>query len=175
MTKYSLSSRIIHWVMAVIIIPTLMIGIYMTNFLDKESPSRMDIYNLHKSFGVVVLILIIIRILNRSIFKAPALPDTLKKSEKFLSKMVNISFYFLMIAIPLSGYLMSNSAGYPVKLFSLQMPALIEGNQNLLSIFHEAHEIFGYALLLILSLHIIAVFKHRFFDKPENDVLKRMV
>ncbi len=173
--KYPLSSRILHWLMALIILFMLGLGIYMTDFLGKEAPNRMEIYNLHKSLGVMILILIFIRLLNRLAFKAPALPDTMPKVEKTLAHLAHIALYILMIFVPLSGYLMSNSFGYPVNFFSIEMPFLVEKNFDHGKIFSEAHEILAFTLLGLVAIHVLAVIKHRFFDKAENDVLKRMI
>lgn len=173
--KYALTSRILHWFMAIVILFLLGLGIYMTDFLSKEAANRMEIYNLHKSLGVMVLILIFIRIVNRLIYKAPALPESLPKFEKILANLGHFGLYILMILVPLSGYLMSNSFGYPVHFFGIEMPFLIEKNFDHGKLFSEAHELSAFTLLGLIALHILGALKHRFFDKPENDVLKRMV
>lgn len=173
--KYALSSRILHWTMAAVIIFLLGLGIYMAEFLNKESPNRMEIYNLHKSLGVLVLLLVAVRIINRFIKKAPALPKNMVKIEKIASHIVHAALYILMILVPLSGYLMSNSFGYPVHFFTFEMPFLIGTNFEIGKIFAETHEISAYTLLALIALHFLGALKHRFFDKPENDVLKRMV
>ncbi len=173
--KYAKSSRILHWSIAVIIIGLLGIGIYMADFLDKEAPNRMQIYNLHKSFGVLVLMLVAIRIVNRFCNKPPHLPYTMPKYERILAHFAHALLYILMIIVPLSGYLMSNSFGYPAMFFGYEMPFLIEKNFDLGKIFAEIHEITAYALLGIVTLHILGALKHRFFDIKENDVLKRMI
>lgn len=176
MKKYQISSRILHWIMAAIIIFLLALGIYMADFLPKDAPNRMEFYNLHKSFGVLALILIIVRIINRAVFTPPSLPETINKLEQKLAYLAHILLYLLMVLVPLSGYLMSNSFGYPVNLFGFKMPFLIEKNADLGKIFHETHEIAPYILIIVLLLHIAGVIKHRYFDKnKENDVLKRMV
>ena len=173
--KYAISSRIIHWLMAAIIIFLLGLGIYMADFLSKDATNRMEIYSLHKSLGVMALALIFVRIINRFINKPPALPDSLPKIEKITAHLVHIALYLLMIIIPLSGYLMSNAAGYPVGFFGIEMPFLLERNFNLAPIFHKTHKFAAYFMIATLSLHILGALKHRFFDKKENDVLKRMV
>lgn len=173
--KYPLTSRILHWLMAAIILFLLGLGIYMTDFMSKEAPNRMEIYNLHKSLGALVLVLIAIRILNRLTFKAPAFPDSLPKIEKIAAHLAHFALYFLMIAMPLSGFLMSNSFGYPVNFFGIELPMLMEKNLELAPLIHESHTIFGYSLIAVIALHVLGVIKHRFFDIPENDVLKRMI
>ena len=173
--RYHLYSRILHWLMAIVIIFLLGLGIYMTKFISSDSESRMAIYNLHKSFGVLALILIAIRLVNRFINKAPALPATIIKIEAIAAHLAHFLLYLLMIIIPLSGYLMSNSFGYPVNFFGFQMPFLVMQNPELGKIFAEIHEITAYLLIAMVILHVCAVIKHRFFDKAENDVLKRMI
>lgn len=173
--KYPLSSRILHWLMAAIILCLLGLGIYMKEFLPKDAVNRLQIYDLHKSFGVIVLILITIRILNRLIKNAPALPESMPKWEQLLAHLGHLGLYALMVVVPLSGYLMSNSFGFPVKLFGIELPFLIEKNFDHGKIFSEAHEISAYSLLALITLHILAALKHRFFDRAENDVLKRML
>ncbi len=174
-TKYPLSSRIIHWLMAALILFMLALGIYMTQFLPKDSPQHLEIYELHKSFGVIALVLIFIRILNRLLKKAPALPASMPKAEQILAHLGHFGLYVLMILVPLSGFLMSNSFGFPVKFFSVELPQLIGTNFELGKIFAAAHELCAYGLLALIIAHVLAVIKHRFFDRPENDVLKRML
>lgn len=175
MQKYHISSRILHWSMAVIIIFLLGLGIYMANFLPKDAANRMDIYMLHKSFGVLALGLIVIRLVNRFINKAPALPEAMNKFEKLAAHIVHAGLYLLMIILPLSGYLMSNAFGYPVGFFGIELPFLMEKNEQVGMIFHEIHEIAPYVLIGVLVLHVAGAIKHRYFDKPENDVLRRMI
>ena len=173
--KYPLPSRILHWLMAAIILTLLSLGIYMSEFLPKDATNRMAVYNLHKSLGVMALVLIFFRIINRLIHKAPALPQSISKLEITLAHLCHFTLYFLMIIIPLSGYLMSNSAGYPAVFFGYELPFLIEKKLELRKFFAETHELSAYSLLGLIAIHISAVIKHRFFDKPENDVLKRMI
>lgn len=173
--KYALSSRIIHWLMAAVILFLLALGIYMTEFLPKDSPNHLQVYELHKSFGVLALALIFVRVTNRLIKKAPPLPNTMPKYEQILAHLGHIGLYVLMLVVPLSGFLMSNSFGFPVKFFGIELPMLIATNFDNGKIFSEVHELAAYALLGLVIAHVAAVIKHRFFDKPENDVLKRMI
>jgi cytochrome b561 len=172
--KYALTSRILHWVMAFLIIFLLGLGIYMSDFLSNESPNRLEIYNLHKSLGVLVLILVFLRIINRLLTRTPALPFAISALEKKLAKFGHFALYFLMITTPLSGYLMSSFAGYPVKLFAIELPNFFEANFKIAGFFSEAHELSAFSLLGLIVIHILAVIRHRFFDKPGNDVLNRM-
>ncbi len=158
--------------MAIIIIFLLGLGIYMTDFLSKESPNRMMVYNLHKSLGVLVLALIIIRIINRFTHKAPALPSAMNQFEKFAAHSLHAFLYVLMIIVPLSGYLMSNFFGYPAMFFGFEMPFLVTTNFDSGKIFAEIHEISAFTLIGAVGLHILAAVKHFICDKK---MIKRML
>ncbi len=172
--EYPISMKIIHWTMALIILSVLAVGFYMTNFMDRSAENRMSIYNLHKSFGVLILFLVAVRIFFRLTKPIPPLPDTIDNVTQCLSNLAHIALYVLMIAMPISGYLMSTYFGYPVHFFGIQLPMLVGTNPDFGKFFAEAHEFLAFALLGVIALHIAGVIKHRFFDIPENDVLKRM-
>jgi cytochrome b561 len=173
--KYHISMRITHWAMALIIISLLAAGLYMTNFLDKESANRALIYSLHKSFGVLAMFLIVVRIFIRLSKPVPALPNSMPKIIQKLAQTAHFLLYFLMIFMPLSGYLMSNFFGYQVHLFGISMPMIVDKNIAVGNFFATTHEFLGYGFVVILFLHVGGVIKHRFFDKLENNVLRRML
>jgi len=173
--KYPLSSRIIHWIMALLIFFMLGLGLYMTKVLPKDAPNHLQIYELHKSFGVLVLILVLVRIINRLVKGAPPLQETIAKIERILAHLGHFGLYVLMVVVPLSGFLMSNSFGFQVKFFGIELPFLTGQNFDRGKIFALAHQLLAYTLLALVIVHILAALKHRFFDKPENDVLKRML
>jgi cytochrome b561 len=172
--KYALSVRIVHWAMATIIIGLLGLGFYMEYFLAGDSPFRGQIYYLHKSFGALVLFFIAYRIFLKLTNKAPELPKTINKLSQRLAFFTHMALYLLMIMMPLSGYLMSNSFGHPVHLFFIELPNLVSKNIELGKLFGDIHEILGYSFAFIITLHIAGALKHRFFDLPDNDVLKRI-
>lgn len=172
--KYSFFSRVLHWSMALIITFMIFLGLFMGE-ISKESEYRMTVYNFHKSIGVLVIFLIIIRLINRFINKPPTLQDSISKIERILANIAHKLMYLLMFLIPISGYLMSNSYGFPVSFFSFEMPVIVNTNIENAKLFSEAHEFLSFFLLFIIIFHVVAVIKHRFFDKKENDVLKRMI
>ena len=161
--------------MALLIFSLLAVGIYMTQFMATDSPNHLQTYELHKSFGVIALILIFIRIINRFIKKPPILPESISRIERILSHLGHFGLYVLMLIVPFSGFLMSNSFGFPVKFFSIELPVMVGTNFELGKLFALLHELSAYGLLALIAVHILAVIKHRFFDKAENDVLKRML
>lgn len=170
--RYSLLHRLLHWLIAIGIIGLIAVGLYMTG-LEKDDPNRFEIYSLHKSIGVTVLGLVILRLISRAITYIPPLPAALNVLEKCLAKAVHFALYVGMLAMPISGIIMSNSAGYAVKWFSIELPRFVEKNDIYGKIAHEIHEVGGYVLIALISLHVLGALKHRFFDR-KNDVLHRM-
>jgi cytochrome b561 len=141
-------------------------GIY-TWELTKASSPRTFYFNLHKSIGITLLGLIIIRILWRITHKPPTALASYKAWERKLSTSAHHLLYLLMLIIPISGLIMSISGKYGVKWFGLDFIAGFE-NKALREIFHETHEIAGVILLAIVALHIAGALKHKFIDKDET-------
>jgi len=179
-TEYGSLSKTLHWLMAAIILTLIFVGLYMAE-LPRETAAEKEyafqIFDLHKSFGVLALGLIILRLVWIRISPAPALPAAFEPKEQKVVKILQSLLYLLMILVPLSGYLMSNSAGYPINFFGLfEMPALVGKSEGLHEFTEEAHEIGGWAILVLVVLHMAGAIKHRLKDKGgETDILKRML
>ena len=174
--SYGLVAKALHWLMALLILTLIAVGIYMADLPDGD-PSRPGIYNLHKSFGVVALLLIAVRLAWLRISPAPALPAVFSGKERALVKALQGLLYLFMLLVPISGYVMSTAAGHPVNPFGLgELPALLGESKALGGFAHEAHEIMGYTILLVIALHVAGALKHRLKDKGgESDILKRML
>lgn len=172
---YGPFAKFLHWGMALMILMLIVVGTYMAG-LDKDDPSKMQIMGLHKSFGVIFMQFAILRVIWSRINNSPKLPSVLAGWEQLLSKTVTASLYLLMLAIPLSGYAMTNLFGYPVSLFGLvDLPLLFDKNPQMGLLAKQAHFLLVYALIAALVAHIAGALKHRFLDAPEADVLPRML
>jgi cytochrome b561 len=179
-TEYGVVSRGLHWLMALIIITLLAVGIYMADLprdTQEQKEYAFQFFAMHKSFGVLALLLVVVRLLWLRLSPAPALPAAFDARERKIVKALQGLLYVLMILVPLSGYLMSNAGGYPINFFGLgELPALIGKSKELGGIAHEAHELMGFAILLLMVVHAAGAVKHRLKDKGgETDILKRML
>jgi cytochrome b561 len=192
-TRYTKTAKILHWLIALGIFGMFALGWYMSE-LPKEGPKQMayDLFdwgiytwtlseeasprtfyfNLHKSIGITLLALIIVRIFWRITHKAPAMLASYKAWEKKLASGVHRLLYVLMLALPLSGLVMAVASKYGVKWFGLEFIGGLD-NTPLREVFKEAHEIIGVVILLIIILHILGALKHKFIDKDET--LDRML
>ena len=186
--RYTKIAIILHWLIAFGILGMFAFGWYMTGLpreapeqmsydvfdwgiytweLTKESSPRAFYFNLHKSIGITLLGLIVIRILWRITHNPPALLTSYKAWERKLSTSAHHLLYLLMVLVPLSGLIMSVAGKYGVKWFGLDFIAGIE-NKPIREIFHETHEIAGLIFLAIIVLHILGALKHKFIDKDET-------
>lgn len=173
--KYPVSMRVLHWLISLLILTLIGVGWYMAE-LPKEDPNKYALYPWHKSFGMLVLMLVSLRLVNRLRSQVPPMPSVLASWELGLAKVTHCVLYLFMFAVPLSGYTMSSAGGYDINFFGTTLPALIAKNETIGGIAHEAHEILGFALLGLVALHAAGAIKHRLFDKDKGgDVLGRML
>lgn len=173
--SYGKLAKWLHWGMALMLIVLVSVGTYMTG-LDKSDPSRLQIMGVHKSFGVIFMLLAILRLIWSRINRSPSLPQVLSGWERALSRIVTASLYILMLAIPFSGFAMTNFAGFPVSMFGLvEMPQLFDKNIEMAGLAKQAHWILVYTLMAAIFMHVAGALKHRFLDAPEADVLPRMM
>ena len=178
--RYNTIAKTLHWLIAIAIIALLVMGKVMVD-LPRDDPGKFDLYQLHKSAGLTVLFLTLLRLLWRFQYRAPALPSTMKAWERFAVHGTHLVFYVLMFAIPVSGWVMAStsSSGVPTLWFGLfEVPPLpgLEGNPNAHDMHEgaeEAHELLGNLMILLLILHVGAALKHHFWDR--DDVLRRML
>lgn len=169
--KYGLIRKANHWVVGLIFIGLLATGVYMTEFATGSF--KWDLYNLHKSFGVIVMLLIAIRIIWLK-FDNKMDNSKFTKFERIASASTHGILYLLMLIIPISGMLMSMAKGYTVKVFDwFALPMLVEKNESLGNLMSAVHYYAGYFAIALVSVHVLAALYHHFIKK--DDILKRMV
>ncbi|MEX5566127.1 cytochrome b [Pseudophaeobacter sp. 1A16562] len=171
MQQYALPLKVVHFCVAFLVLGLLALGLYMKGVQVIED--LIFYYNLHKSLGVLLLGLMIVRIFMRKIFGAPANLDGHSDLELNLARLVHFAFYALLVAMPFSGWLMSNAAGFSVEFFGVfALPDLLGKDDELMVILQDVHFSVGVALFAIILLHVIGLVKHHFFDRDET--LSRM-
>ena len=169
--SFPTSAKLLHWISALLILCMLFLGITMVQSL---APWQNSAIKLHQSFGVVVLLLVTVRLINRFFIQTPDLPSDLSNLQKFAAKATQVLLYVLMFALPLSGWLMRNSAGLPVSFFGLfELPILIDAGIKSYSVFRELHGFIAWSLFGVIVLHISAALHHGFIRK--DNVLPSML
>ena len=169
--SYGLISKAFHWLSAFIILALIVVGLYMGSI--PYSPFKLEIYALHKSFGLLVLWLVGLRILWKLLTVKPEAHPNHQWWEKLLAKITHVFLYIAMIGMPLSGWLMSSAGEYPVPFFGLQMPDLVGKDKELAGLMQDTHKILAYMLIVAVGLHAAGALKHHFIDK--DTTLVRMM
>ncbi|MEP6884140.1 MAG: cytochrome b [Gammaproteobacteria bacterium] len=170
--RYTVVAQTFHWIIAALVVTQFVLA----NLAD-DLPigvHKLALLARHKSFGMTVLMLAILRVLWRLKNPPPELPPAMKPVERMLARTTHIAFYVLLFAMPISGWLMSSAKGFSVSWFSLfQWPDLIGKNEAAFDLLRSTHEILSDVLFAIAMLHILAALKHHFWNK--DDVLLRML
>ncbi|MBR7799598.1 cytochrome b [Undibacterium fentianense] len=172
MSRYPSLNIAIHWLLAIMILIAFAMGFYMVDLTI--SPNKLKLFAWHKWLGVSILGLVGIRLLSRLILGAPAYPASMKLWEKYIANLTHIILYILMFAVPISGYLYTYAAGFPIVYLGLfELPAIIPPLTEQKNLLKDLHETLTMSMLIVLILHLLAVIKHQFIDKDE--ILYRML
>ncbi|CAB3788894.1 Cytochrome b561 [Paraburkholderia caffeinitolerans] len=167
-SRYPLSVSLLHWLLAVALTGNLVIGWMLDD--------REDLVTLHKSIGIAVLGLVLIRLVNRVRMRG-RLPKSVNKvgtPAHFVETAVHRLFYILMLAIPLLGWMKTNAAGHAASCFGLfSLPALIPRSRELSHLLGQLHSLTAYGLTALIGLHVAGILAHRVF-KTQN-ILPRML
>lgn len=169
--QYPASARFFHWLMALLVISMIFLGLSMVQSL---AVWQVVALSLHQSFGVLVLLLVVLRLLNRLRFKAPELPSSLPKTQQLAAKLTQVGLYLAMFAMPLTGWLMQNAGGELVSVFGwFYLPTLIESNVVYYGLFRVLHGVTAWVLLALVFMHVGAALYHRLIR--QDSVLASML
>ena len=170
--RYNRTAIFLHWLVGLGILGTLGLGLYMVDL--PFSPAKLQIYSWHKWAGMTLLFLALVRLAWRLSHPAPALPDTMGPLSRLAAHAGHWVLYILMLAIPLSGWLMSSAQGFSVVWFGvLPLPDLVAKNLELGEWLNSIHLILNYTLIATLIGHIGAALHHHFIKK--DTVMSRML
>ena len=165
-------AKSIHWLMTILIITMLAVGLIMANM--ENTPDKFKLIGLHKAIGIVVLFLAALRLGWKIMNVSPVLPDTIGRITKLGAHLSHFAIYVLMFAIPITGWLMSSAAGFPVSMFGLfVMPDLITPDKEFGRYVRDLHGTLAWILIGLIVLHVLAALLHHFYYK--DNILTRML
>ena len=169
---YNTPSKAFHWITALLVLVTAPMGLYMV-WLE-PSPFKFDIYQWHKSVGMTIFLLVIMRVGWNLASTRPKPLTSLHKWEVALSKTVHILMYLALFIMPLTGWLMTSAGQFPNKYFGLfDIPDLVGKNDWLFEVMRESHEIIAFIFLAAIVLHVTGGLKHYILDRDQT--LQRML
>ncbi|WP_265943185.1 cytochrome b [Dechloromonas sp. A34] len=171
-TQYTKTAKGLHWLMAVLIFGLLALGTYMQGL--PLSPTKLQLYSWHKWAGVTAFVLVLFRLAWRVTHVPPALPASMPMPMQFVAHVGHLALYGLMLAIPISGWLMSSAKGFQTVWFGvLPIPDLLEKNKELGDLLQTVHMSLNLLFAATIIGHVGAALKHHFIDK--DDILTRML
>ncbi len=168
---YSRTAQYLHWAVAAMIVLQ-----FVLIEIAEGTSSRIAVLGLfanHKSVGMTILMLAVLRLGWRLANRPPKLPAEMPAWQVQVSALTHWALYAFLFAMPISGWLMSSAANYSVSWFGLfTWPDLVSPDEGLKETLKTIHDLLGKALFVFALLHVLAACKHHFLDK--DDVLKRM-
>lgn len=170
---YSVFAKLLHWVIAACVIFMIPAGIVMVN-VELADAVRNNLYSLHKAFGVLILGLMAVRVGYRLTLGAPAASGALTPAQYVVSRIVHVTLYVLLIAMPILGWAGTSAFPAPVPFFGLfEMPALVGEDRELSELLLWIHGYLGFFLGGVAVLHIAAGLYHGIVRR--DGVLSRMI
>lgn len=169
-TRYSTPAVVLHWLVALLIFAAFPLGVYMHEL--PLSPDKLKLYSYHKWIGVTIFLLVALRLAWRLGHTPPPLPS-LRAWQRRASVAVHGVLYVLMVAIPISGWLMSSAKGFPTVWFGIvPLPDLVGKNRELGELLTTVHKTLNFALLGFVVVHVAAALQHHFIER--QPFLQRM-
>lgn len=169
-TRFNLLARILHWTMALCVLAMLFVGVTMVASLSHYG----TLAAIHRPLGVAILVLVLIRLANRLLTKAPPLPPTVPPPERIVALASEVLMYALLLALPLIGWAMLSAGQYPIVLWGpVHLPPILPANPTLYALLRRAHTVLAYLLFFTVLGHLSAVLFHTLIVRDR--LLRRMV
>jgi cytochrome b561 len=169
---YSGFARFLHWTIAACVLTIIPIGILMNRI--PGGVVQNVFYTVHRSLGVLVLVLMLVRLLYRMFNGVPAPEPTLTAFQRVVSHLVHLALYALIIAQGLIGWVATSAYGAAISFFGLfTVPALVAKDPDLSKPLFTVHEVLGFTIAALLVMHIGAALYHHFVR--HDGVLGRML
>jgi len=169
---YPSTSKLLHWVIAACVLTTAPVAIAMVRV--SPGPTQDALYNFHKSLGVLILVLMILRLINRLVVGAPPPEPDIAPWQKKVSSAVHGLLYALLLAMPIVGWIANSAYCAPTPFFGLfTLPKLVVDNKDLATTLFTFHRWVGFLVILLVFMHIGGALYH--YVVRRDEVLHRML
>jgi cytochrome b561 len=176
--RYTLPQRLLHWTIAALVLLSIILGAFIWAYGFEGLKSSFGgaaagaFYKYHKTAGVLILGLMVIRVAVRLRVGAPLPVASLTKTERRLSRGVQWLLYMALIAMALIGWLGTDAGGYPVQFFDMTIPGLLDKDKALSESLFAIHGFIAIAILILAGLHIAGALRHWLIKR--DGVMRRM-
>jgi cytochrome b561 len=155
-TRFPVRSRILHWLTAVLVFAALLVGFFMVNSLG----SYAALVAVHMTIGVTILVVVIVRIVNRFTAKPPNWPPTIGRLEGKIVSYSERLMYLLLLAQPLVGWAMVSASGRSAVVFGFPLPRIAPFDDGVFFALRQTHSVLAYLLVIVIAAHVSAVLLH---------------
>ena len=169
LTEYGFISKAFHWISAAALVVQIPLGFYLVDLDFNET--RLTVENIHVIIGLAILYLTILRLIYKTFNPTPSLGNSLFLGQKLIAKMNHVFLYITILTITISGALKKLFNGEILNLFFFDLE--VKDNFELAELFYETHIIGNYCLIVLISLHFLAVIVHKVLFK--ENLLKRIL
>jgi len=170
--RYPATSKLLHWLVAICVLTTAPVAIAMVQV--SKGPTQDALYNLHKSLGVLILVLMVLRLINRLAVGAPIADPGIAPWQKAVSSIVHTSLYIMLLAMPIVGYIANSVYGASTPFFGLfDLPPIAGKNEALATQLFTLHRWAGWLVVGLVLMHAGAALYHHFIRR--DSVLQRML
>jgi cytochrome b561 len=170
--RYTNVAIVLPWGIAALVATLVLLGFYMTG-LPRNTPDRAFFVNLHKSLGVLTLLLVIIRVGWRLTHQPPPLPATVPAWQRRSAALSHRLLYAVLLLQPVTGYLMSSFGEYGIRFFGIPLPAAGSPDPVLREWFADAHRAIAVAVISLVVIHVLAAASHGMLAR--DGVLQRIL
>jgi cytochrome b561 len=168
--RFPLSMRILHWLMAAMVLSMLFIGAAMVSSLANYH----RLVSIHRPLGILVLVVVIIRYVNRKFSRLPPFPVTMSQRERHVAQYYELLLYTLMFVMPLIGWAMLSAGNYPIVMYGpVHLPPILPASPVLYAILRRTHTILAYVLFATFLVHFSLVMFHTLVVRDR--LLRRML
>ena len=155
--RFTVLSRVLHWLTAILVFGALFVGFVMVNSVGDYATLIL----IHWTLGITVLVVLLVRVVNRLTHHPPPWPPTVGRLEGKIVALSEVSLYAMLLAQPVIGWAMVSAAGEAVVVFgSLGLPRIAPFDAQLFWILRQAHSVVAYALMAAIAAHISAILLH---------------
>jgi cytochrome b561 len=169
---YTRTAIFLHWLIALCVFCQVTLGLWMIGIPKSPPGIRAYWFNVHKSIGLTLGALILLRVLWRLMHRAPPLPVTMPNWERIAARANHLLLYACMVIMPVSGYLGSSFTKYPILYFGMKLPHWGWDAPELKDLCSQIHLTTVIIFIALIAIHIAAALKHRLIDR--DDVMQRM-
>jgi len=163
--RYTATAITLHWLIALLLLGQFAFGLLLAD-IPRGTPARGIYVNLHKSSGILIGLLILLRVGWRLTHKPPPLPATMPAWQRHAARLSHIVLYLCMVALPLSGYLGANFSRHGIKFFNLvHWQPWGPDDKTWYALFNQIHHLAALLLAVFVALHLLAVAKHMLIDR----------